>query len=208
MNKTKALGILIASAIQALPALASTQPLPTNFGGASTGYVQFGGSSSFQNLICFEAGCGGVFQANVYGPSASGPNGSSVSTMVWCVDYQLDVTYGSAYSANITTLNSITSPTDSNVRYGDLNSVSNTDGWVNSLSGPPGADLNSAAYRYTLAAALFRNMWTTLPPRPSSIQRTSTATPVSTKLFRKRSGISPTTPSTSRAQHGRRRATA
>jgi len=166
MNKTKALGILIASAIQALPALASTQPLPTNFGGASTGYVQFGGSSSFQNLICFEAGCGGVFQANVYGPSASGPNGSSVSTMVWCVDYQLDVTYGSAYSANITTLNSITSPTDSNVRYGDLNSVSNTDGWVNSLSGPPGADLNSAAYRYTLAAALVSQYVDNSTPTP------------------------------------------
>src|SRR5579863_7890312 len=115
MNKTKVLGVLIASALQALPALASTTPLPTTFAGSTTDFIAFNGNSfPNSNLICFDAGCGGGFQATVYGPGATTATGKSVMTTVWCVDYQLDVTTSSQYITNITTLKSITSPTDLN----------------------------------------------------------------------------------------------
>ena len=159
MNKTKALGILIASALQALPALAGTTPLPSNFAGSTTDYISFNNPNPFpgSNLICFSAGCGGAFQATVYGPGATSAAGAGVLTTVWCVDYQLDVTTGSEYISNITTLNDINSTTESNVRYGTLDSTGTSSGWVNALantSGIDGGDANSSAYRYTLAAAL------------------------------------------------------
>jgi hypothetical protein len=156
MNKIKTLAILIASA---LPALAGTTPLPSNFASGTTDYISFNNSNPFpiSNMICFSDGCGGAFQATVYGPGATSATGAGVLTSVWCVDYQLEVTYGSEYVANITTLNDINSTTESNVRYGTLDSSTSAPGWVNPVSdtsGIDGGDANSSAYRYTLAAAL------------------------------------------------------
>jgi len=159
MNNIKVLGVLIASALQTLPALASTQPLPSTFAGSTTDFIAFGDSAfPSSNLICFSAGCGGAFQGTVYGPGAVSASGAGILTTVWCVDYQLDVTTGSQYIANITTLNDINAATQSNVRYGTLDSVSPpAPGWLNTVTdtlGLDGGDANSAAYRYTLAAAL------------------------------------------------------
>jgi hypothetical protein len=159
MNKTKVLSVLIASALQALPALAGTTPLPSSFAGSTTDYVSFNNGNPFpsSNLICFSAGCGGAFQGTVYGPGVTSATGVGTLATVWCVDYQLDVTWGSQYIANITTLNDINSTTESNVRYGTLDQTGSPSGWVNSVtdtSGIDGGDANSSAYRYTLAAAL------------------------------------------------------
>jgi hypothetical protein len=157
MNKTKIkiLAVLFAGALGTVPALASTQPLPATFQGSTTDYIAFDGNSfPGSNLICFTAGCGGAFQATVYGPGATGAVGPSVLTTVWCVDYQLDVTSSSQYITNITTLNDITPTTESNVRYGTLDSNGTSSGWVNSVTAPNGVDSDSSAYRYTLAAAL------------------------------------------------------
>jgi hypothetical protein len=156
MNKIRILAVLLASAVATVPAIASTQPLPATFQGSTSDYLVFGGGESFPggNLICFNTGCGGAFQGTVYGPGAAGAAGPSVLTTVWCVDYQLDVTYGSAYAANITTLNDINSGTESNVRYGTLDSNGTSSGWVNPVTAPAGVDADSSAYRYTLAAAL------------------------------------------------------
>jgi hypothetical protein len=97
-------------------------------------------------------------------------------TTVWCVDYQLDVTTGSQYIANITSLNSVSAPTDTNVRYGDLTTVSPTGatpGWANAVTDPTnldGGQANSAAYRYTLAAALVSQYVDTTPaPNPTNL---------------------------------------
>jgi len=77
--------------------------------------------------------------------------GTPTLTTVWCVDYQLDVEVGSAYSADITQLSAIQTPTDSTVRYGDQ-----TTKWDNTVTDPsnPSLNTNTAAYRYALAAAL------------------------------------------------------
>lgn len=159
MKKLRIFSVVFGGVLAALPVLANPQPLPASFAGTSTDYVQFGGGESFpgNNLICFSAGCGGGFIPTVYGPGSIDTSGTPNLTTVWCVDYQLDVTYGSGYIANISTLNAISTPTDTNVRYGNLDSVSPTGtpaGWANSLTAPGGIDANSAAYRYTLAAAL------------------------------------------------------
>jgi hypothetical protein len=158
MNKIAILRILFSSALVTVPALASTTPLPATFQGSTTDYIAFDTNSSnafpSSNLICFSVGCGGAFQATVYGPGTTGATGPSTLTTVWCVDYQLDVTTGSQYIANITTLNDINSTTDSNIRYGTLDSSSTSPGWVNSVTASNGVDANSSAYRYTLAAAL------------------------------------------------------
>ena len=156
MNKLRILKVLFAGALTTVSALASSQPLPENFQGSTSDYLVFGEGSSFpgQNLICFDAGCGGAFQGTVYGPGAIGAVGPSVLATVWCVDYQLDVAYDSAYAANITTLNDITPATESNVRYGTLDSDGTSSGWVNPVTASAGIDSDSSAYRYTLAAAL------------------------------------------------------
>jgi hypothetical protein len=83
-----------------------------------------------------------------------------VNAAVWCVDYQLEVSQGNQYTTDVAALNGIIVPTDDSVRYGNLTSVSPSGspvGWSNSLTDPTGLDagqMNSAAYRYTLAAAL------------------------------------------------------
>ncbi len=166
-QKISALAILLGCALGTLPILADTQPLPATFGSANGGNttdtIAFSGDSfPSANLICVQAGCGGAFQATVTsGPAIAPP--SVTLTTVWCVDYQLDVTYGSTYTANITALNDINSSTDAGIRYGTLDSVGNnnvnpaTIGWTNTVTNPgniDGGDPNSAAYRYTLAAAL------------------------------------------------------
>jgi hypothetical protein len=151
------LGVLYATALLTIPALASTQPLPATFQGSTTDYIAFASDGSAfpnSNLICFTAGCGGAFQATVYGPGVTSATGPSVLTSVWCVDYQLDVTNGSQYITNITTLNDINSTTESNIRYGTLDSDGTSSGWVNSVTAPVGVDSDSSAYRFTLAAAL------------------------------------------------------
>jgi hypothetical protein len=153
MKKLRFLAATIVCASGVIPALADTQPLPATFQGSTSDYIVFDGNSfPSQNLICFTAGCGGAFQATVYGPGVSSATGTGVLTTVWCVDYQLDVTTDSAYAANVTTLGDIVNaPGD--VRYGTLDSTG-TPGWLNSVTAPVGVDANSAAYRYTLAAAL------------------------------------------------------
>ena len=177
MHKTKTITILFAGVLQALPALAGITPLPSSFAGSTTDYIVFDGSSyPGQNLICFSGGCGGGFQGTVYGPGSTTATGPSTLTTVWCVDYQLDVTPGSQYIANTTTLNAITLPGDNNVRYGDLNTVSPsgaTSGWTNAVTDPTnldGGQSNSAAYRYTLAAALVSQYADTTPaPDPTNL---------------------------------------
>jgi hypothetical protein len=155
MKRIEILAVLVVSALEVVPAHASTQPLPATFQGSTTDYISFDGNSfPGSNLICVQAGCGGAFQATVYGPNSVSANGPSVLTSVWCVDYQLDVTYGSQYIGNITTLNDINPSTESNVRYGTLDSTDTASGWVNGVTAPNGVDANSSAYRYTLAAAL------------------------------------------------------
>jgi hypothetical protein len=165
MNKIKTLAILFAGGLQALTALAGTTPLPSGFAGSTTDYIVFNGASyPSGNLICFSAGCGGAFQGTIYGPGSIAATGSSTLTTVWCVDYQLDVTTSSQYITDISTLNTIPVPTDNNVRYGNLNTVDPTGaapgGWANTVTDPTNLDgggvtaENSAAYRYTLAAAL------------------------------------------------------
>ncbi|HWF11877.1 MAG TPA: hypothetical protein VG297_25590 [Bryobacteraceae bacterium] len=150
--------------------------MPSTFTGATTDYVQFGGGAfPSSSEICFSAGCGGSFIPTVYGPNVSGPTGTGILTNVWCVDYQLDVTSGSTYEANIATLNAIGTPTDPNVRYGNLDSVDPTGaapgGWANSLTAPAGIDSNSAAYRYTLTAALVSQyVDSTSTPNPTNLQ--------------------------------------
>jgi len=159
MNKLKIASVLFGSALLTVSGMASTTPLPATFQGSTTDYISFASDGSAfpgSNLICFNAGCGGGFQAMVYGPGVTSPTGPSVLTSVWCVDYQLDVTNGSQYATNITTLGDINSTTQSNVRYGTLDGTG-TPGWVNTVtntSGIDGGDANSSAYRYTLAAAL------------------------------------------------------
>ena len=140
---------------------ATSTPIPESLavGTSATSYsaVDYIDSFSFPsgNLICPSGagGCGGGFQASINaGPTLSTP---AVPTTVWCVDYQLDVSGGAAYTADITTLANIATPTDPYVRYGNLPTSSQQ--WINSVTDPTGIDAgetNSAAYRYTLAAAL------------------------------------------------------
>src|ERR1039457_1627326 len=87
------LGTILLAPLYGAPA-----PIPPSLLG--THYVTFDGNS-FQNLIgAFPAGYGGAFQASIYS-GASSATGSPVTSTVWCVDYQLDVEPGSAYTANI-----------------------------------------------------------------------------------------------------------
>jgi hypothetical protein len=186
MDKIKTLAILFALALQALTAVASTTPLPSTFAGSTTDYIVFNGDSyPSQNLICFSAGCGGGFQATVYGPGATTPTGASTLTTVWCADYQLDVTTSSQYITSITTLSAITVPTDNNVRYGNLSTVDPTGaapgGWANAVTDPTNLDgggsnaENSAGYRYTMAAALVSQYVDTTPAiNPTNLDGSST----------------------------------
>lgn len=102
------------------------------------------------NLIgAYGGGYGGAFRPQINAGSTQDLVNSQFAT-VFCVDYQLDVTSGSRYPAQVTTLDSIATGANTNVRYGDINSVG-AGGWVNSLGN---ATTISAAYRYTLAADL------------------------------------------------------
>ena len=137
-----------------------TSPLPQSY--SSPEYI-YNFNYPAQNLICPPGadGCGGGFQANIAN-NPNGPGAVNTLTTVWCVDYQLDVTYGSQYTASITNLANITTATDNSVRYGNLTSLGSpgnpgAPGWAHVLTDPTGIDgnlTNSAAYRYTLAAAL------------------------------------------------------
>jgi len=115
-------------------------------------------------LICFSAGCGGEFEAQINGGTVSGT--PQIPVTVWCSDYQLNVTTGSQYAADVSLLSNITKPTDPSVQYGNLPNGSVT--WNNALTSgllPAGvtntlgtvdytSDTSTAAYRFTLAAAL------------------------------------------------------
>lgn len=132
-----------------------TSPLPQSYN--TLDYI-YNFSYPNQNLICPPGadGCGGGFMADI----ANNPSGPSVNhtlTTVWCVDYQLNVDANSHYTTDITKLSNVTLPTDANVRYGNLTSSAGSPAWSNSVTDPTGIDgnqTNSAAYRYTLAAAL------------------------------------------------------
>jgi hypothetical protein len=172
MNKIKVLAVFFACTI---PALASTTPLPASFSGSTTDYILFNGDSyPGGNLICFSAGCGGGFQSDIYGPGVTNATGTPILTTVWCVDYQLDVTTSSQYITDVKTLNSIASPIDDNVRYGNLGTVDPTGaapGWANAVTDTAAPSLaNTAAYRYTLAAALVSQyVDTTNKPDPTNL---------------------------------------
>jgi hypothetical protein len=150
VNRLIYLPFLLAAAA---PVFAGTSPIPPSLLGNS--YVSFAPPDNnpfpWQNLIGpFPAGYGGAFQADIYS-SPNGPVGTPGLTTVWCVDYQLDVEPNDQYSANITSLASITTPTDNSVRYGNQ-----TTDWANPVTDPsnPSVNTNSAAYRYALTAAL------------------------------------------------------
>lgn len=150
--------------LAALPLFANPSAVPIPIIG--TAYVDFTGNNSYntyaypssQLIGPYNDGYGGAFNPVVSSVNSSGqPLPPSYLTTVWCVDYQLNVTTESAYTADITPLSSLPAD-DSAVRYGNLDSVSPpAPGWSNTLSDPTGSDgndPNSAAYRYTLAAAL------------------------------------------------------
>lgn len=175
MTITRFCGILLLAAAGAFPVLGGVLPIPAGLANA-TDYIAFnsipvgdsGSSYPSSQLICVPAGCGGEFDPtistlnpNAGGPGVPGASTTGLSTIanVFCVDYQLNVTYGSAYVTDIQTLKNITSPTDQYVQYGEITtSGGSSPSWSNGLSGPTTVDgttdTNSAAYRYTLAAAL------------------------------------------------------
>lgn len=138
-----------------IPPSPATSPLPQSY--SNLDYLS-NFSYPFQNLLCPSgaSGCGGAFQTTISDGPAAASTPSTLAT-VWCVDYQLDVTYGSQYPAIITNLANISMPTDNSVRYGNLNDTGGSPGWANAVTDPTsidGNETNSAAYRYTLAAAL------------------------------------------------------
>ena len=147
-----------------LPVLAATTPLPSSLANGLA-YINFQNNAyPWGNLIGpYPAGYGGAFTPLISTVSAGGaPTGTPALATVWCVDYQLNVTTDAAYVTEVTSLNNIQSgasgygSTDSNVRYGNTDSTGAA-GWVNAVADPEGlngGDPNSAAYRYTLAAAL------------------------------------------------------
>lgn len=159
----------------ALPSWPTT-PLPQSY--SSPEYI-YNFSYPSQNLICPAGadGCGGAFQVNISN-SPNGPSATNTRTTVWCVDYQLNVTNGSEYTTDIQNLANITTPTDLNVRYGNLTGLGSpgnpgTPGWAHALTDPTGIDggqVNSAGYRYTLAAALVSQYE---GPSPSSFSNPS-----------------------------------
>ena len=171
MKDARILAVLFVTAATGLPVMGQnllpsslTTPLSGN-SGAAQDYIQFDGNSyPGANLICFSAGCGGEFQAHINSGTTLG--NTQVPVTVWCVDYQLNVTTGSQYAADVSLLSNITHPTDTSVQYGSLTN-SSTPGWSNPLTSgslPTGVLTNgslvdgggpsTAAYRFTLAAAL------------------------------------------------------
>jgi len=92
---------------------------------------------------------GGSFQANIYeNDTLSSP---PVRATVWCVDYQLDVGVGTAFTENIERLSDVTAPLDPAVRYGDTANPWSTP--LTDLSNS-GYVTTTVAYRYALTAAL------------------------------------------------------
>src|SRR5262245_43297057 len=120
----------------AFPVIAAPTPIPSSLLG--THYITFD-SQAFpsENLIGpFPAGYGGAFKAHIYGSNSSATPAPGFRTTVWCVDYQLDVGVGSAYTANIVRLSDVTTPTDERLRYGNLttSSTSQAQHWSNALT--------------------------------------------------------------------------
>jgi len=176
MKDARILAVLLVTLATGLPVMGQnllpsslTTPAANN-SGAAQDYIQFDGNSyPGANLICFSAGCGGEFQATIspgpLAPTAQVPK-VTVPVTVWCVDYQLNVTTGSQYAADVSLLSNITHPTDTSVQYGTL--PNNNAKWTNPLTsdlptgvaaggiGPTvdGGAPSTAAYRFTLAAAL------------------------------------------------------
>jgi len=175
MRNIKAVAVLLVLAATSLPVMGQnllpsslTTPLAGNFGAAQD-YMKFDGNSyPGANLICFPAGCGGEFQAHINSGTTLG--NTQIPVSVWCVDYQLNVTTGSEYVADVSLLSNITHPTDTSVQYGGLTN-DGTPAWNHTLAvggigglafTPSGTILSTvdggisstAAYRFTLAAAL------------------------------------------------------
>src|SRR5262245_32995546 len=107
-----------------ITAFASTSPIPVSLANGvptSVDYMTFN-SNSFPgaNLVCppNAAGCGGAFQAQINaGPAQNLP--TAITTTVWCVDYQLDVSSNSTYTTDVKLLSNVAA-SDPNVRYGTL----------------------------------------------------------------------------------------
>src|SRR5580704_15442824 len=105
MKYTKVIAGLLIAVATVLPVAGQnlltpilTAPAPNN-SGAAQDYIQFNenGQNSYPgaNLICFSAGCGGEFEAQINTGMASGS--PQIPVTVWCSDYQLNVTTGSQY---------------------------------------------------------------------------------------------------------------
>lgn len=135
-----------------IPAFSAPLQIPPSLLG--THFVSFDSSSfpSFhltQKLLGPFPEYGGSFQANIYTDDTLSSPPSRVT--VWCVDYQLDVGVGSAYTENIKRLSDVAAPFDAGVRYGDV-----ANPWSNPLTDLTGSgyDTTTVAYRYALTAAL------------------------------------------------------
>jgi hypothetical protein len=173
LSRTAYLAVLFLTSIAALPLMGQALSPSLAVGtvgvhdGAATDYIQFDGSSyNPAQEICFTAGCGGSFTAQINAGNTATP-GNTSTVRVWCADYQLNVTTSSQYITDVSTLANIVSPTDPYVQYGNLTSSGSAPSWNNALTSglafaPTGSILttvdgggvNSAAYRFTLAAAL------------------------------------------------------
>lgn len=162
--------------LAAIPAFANPSAVPIPIIG--TANIDFTGNNSYntyaypgsQLIGPYSAGYGGAFNPVVSSANSSGQAvPPSYLTTVWCVDYQLNVTTASDYTADITPLSSLPAD-DSAVRYGNLNSVSPpAPGWINSLSDPSSNALNSAADRYTMAALLVSEYTDGTNPDPANL---------------------------------------
>jgi len=136
-------GLVLAFTITGL--YAGPVPITT----AQLGYqnpVQFGPSGQPEYMICpgDVNGCGGAFIENIGGINAN----------IWCVDSQLDASFGGSYPAYIEDLNGANGLFDPNhVHYDGITTVGGT-GWSYALSGYGVANPNSAQTRYELAAIL------------------------------------------------------
>jgi hypothetical protein len=143
---------LIAFMLVAGVAITSLYAGPVPITPAQLGYqtpVVFGPSGQPEYLICpadVPDGCGGAFTENIGGINAT----------VWCIDSQLNVSYGNTYSAYIEGLNGANGLFDANhVHYAGVTTFTGgAGGWSYDLAGYGVASPNSAQTRFELAAIL------------------------------------------------------
>jgi len=111
--------------------------------------VVFGPSGQPEYMICptdVPDGCGGAFTENIGGINAT----------IWCVDSQLNASWGNTYSAYVEDLSGANGLFDANhVHYDGVTTFTGgAGGWSYDLAGYGVANPNSAQTRYELAAIL------------------------------------------------------